>query len=296
VAAAAELVQTTSVKMQLRHLNGIMDSKFFEGNDFKVELTERQTKHYLEIFETHDVKNEGHIEIPTLARMMQSMGYGLTEDDLQTLIQEAHIEEDQDGHIDQDEFLEFVRQSLVEDLPSNSVDELKDEFEKRSIRRALFGRRPIGENLMTDDTDDEMEKQLSDKMIAKEQTVVLLKLMGFQLDETSVTDIYKIVATDSNGDLSWDEFVFGIGILKKQITELKKLEESWQVFVDAHNREIPWTKRRRWPDISSEDVAHALKVPQNEADDLVFVAGLDCSQSDKLEIGFFEFHSIITNF
>ena len=52
---------------------------------------------------------------------------GLGERELQELMAEM-IDTDGDGKLDKDEFLEFIRLSLVADLPDSKVQELRQHF------------------------------------------------------------------------------------------------------------------------------------------------------------------------
>jgi Ca2+-binding EF-hand superfamily protein len=55
-----------------------------------------------------------------------------------------------------------------------------------------------------------------------------MQMMGFHLDETSATDIFQTIDTDHSGRVAYDEFVLGFGVLKRQMTDLKLLEKSFQ--------------------------------------------------------------------
>lgn len=52
---------------------------------------------------------------------MYSLGHGVPAQELENMLHEVGIDEDQDGSINEDDFLEFIRRCLVANLPSSRV-------------------------------------------------------------------------------------------------------------------------------------------------------------------------------
>jgi len=52
---------------------------------------------------------------------MFSLGHGIPPEELEEMLHEVGIDDDQDGAINEGDFLEFVRRSLVANLPSSRV-------------------------------------------------------------------------------------------------------------------------------------------------------------------------------
>lgn len=56
-----------------------------------------------------------------LSQYMYSLGHGVPAAELEKMLHEVGIDEDQDGAINQTDFLEFIRRCLVANLPSSRV-------------------------------------------------------------------------------------------------------------------------------------------------------------------------------
>ena len=56
-----------------------------------------------------------------LSRYMESLGHGVPIRELEDMLHEVGIDEDQDGAINEADFLEFVRRSLVANLPASRI-------------------------------------------------------------------------------------------------------------------------------------------------------------------------------
>jgi len=228
-------------------MGNMLDSSFYEESDYHVQLTMPQIIHYNEIFVANDIENRGTLNVRELAHMMRTMGHGLSEHDLQKLIMDAGIDQDRNGKLDMSEFMEFVRQSLTADLPLSKMAMLEREFKKRAkpdVHPALDDHRlssaPIKGRMAGISEDDEEGEEAAPKAVAagpdtisKAEFVELMHMMGFHLDEQCATDIFKTIDTDHSGRVSYEEFVLGIGVLKRQMIDLKRLEKSFQFFVEA---------------------------------------------------------------
>ena len=84
-------------------------AEFIHRGDFKVPLTEAPSEHYSQ--------GRGHLEVAELSWYMESLGHGVPTKELQEMMHEVGIDENKDGCIIEDEFLEFIRCELVAELP-----------------------------------------------------------------------------------------------------------------------------------------------------------------------------------
>merc|ERR1719231_182222 len=87
----------------------IVDKEFISGSNYKVHLTPTQRNHYTLVFQLNDVDRSGSIEISELSFFMTSLGHAITEEELATMMHELGVDQDGDGEVDVEEFLEFIR-------------------------------------------------------------------------------------------------------------------------------------------------------------------------------------------
>jgi len=248
-----------SMRKSMHQMGNMLDVNFYEQGDYQVQLTKPQVVHYIEIFKANDIDNTGTLNVRELAHMMRTMGHGLSEHDLQKLIMDAGIDQDRNGKLELAEFMEFVRQSLTADLPLSKMNMLEREFKKRAVQevhphldesRLSAMRGPMvgiseGDEESEEHTGSAPPAAFGPDTISKEEFIELMHMMGFHLDETCATDIFKTIDTDHSGRVSYEEFVLGIGVLKRQMTDLKRLEKSFQFFVDAMLRVDKEEKEKR---------------------------------------------------
>ena len=119
---------------------GFFDAEFLRGSDHTVSLTRKQREHYELIFRLNDHSSpttdgiEGadgldgargttsSLRIAELSRYMESLGHGVPTKELVYMMHEegiAHASED--GAISLQDFLEFIRRSMVSDIPASKV-------------------------------------------------------------------------------------------------------------------------------------------------------------------------------
>ena len=118
----------------------LVDSLFLSGGDYAVALTADQLEHYSLIFDLNDVKGDGHLKVVELANFLDSLGHGVPASELEKMITDLGIHEDADGSITRDAFLEFMRRTLVADLPASRLKRIHDLFEATA---ALSPRSPV---------------------------------------------------------------------------------------------------------------------------------------------------------
>ena len=65
-----------------------------------------------------------------LCRFIDSVGHGVTINELHEMIREAGIYEHDNGTITEGEFFEFIRRTIVADLPSSKLPLIVESFER----------------------------------------------------------------------------------------------------------------------------------------------------------------------
>ena len=79
----------------------------------QVPLTSNQKKHYHDIFQINDNSNSGFLKVEELCRFIDSVGHGVTVNELHEMISEVGIYEHDNGTITESEFFEFIRRTIV---------------------------------------------------------------------------------------------------------------------------------------------------------------------------------------
>ena len=160
--ASASTTTTTASARRDDALAHFIDADFLRGTDYRVPLTAKQLRHYELIFKLNDHSAEaagaqaatadaaapvggepggeggggsgggsgGRLRIAELSSYMESLGHGVPADELDEMMREAGVElSDADGgSIDLASFLEFIRRTLVADLPSSKLEHIKALF------------------------------------------------------------------------------------------------------------------------------------------------------------------------
>ena len=103
------------------------------------------------------------------------------------LIDGSGIDEDGDGSLTKDEFLTFLRGLFLSDIPSTEVEALRQAYEKAAALAPM------------DDTRLEL----------------LFKELGFDMNSSNLADVIGVIDADCDGMVDFNEFMTGIGMMKK---------------------------------------------------------------------------------
>jgi len=247
----------------------IVDAQFLREADFRVPLTPHQIEHYNLIFDLNrDQSDENAVrdklKVHDLAHFMETLGFPVPEEDLIQMINDLHITLTE-GCIALPAFIEFMRRTLVADLPSNKIPKIHFLFQSEADKNAEAmvaakdlspaqrkarasketmsavksrGARPSKEDMdgvaarrvSKDRTSKETAKDNGPKTIKKAQCSYMLEKLGFMLDELTINESFAEVDGDADGMITEGEFITQLGILKRNLLEVHQLEKSFTQF------------------------------------------------------------------
>ena len=228
-----------------RHVD-IIDAEFLNQASYKVALTTAQREHYTLIFELNDHDDSKHLKVSELAAFMDSLGHGVPVTELEAMLADLNIDEDADGCIELDGFLEFMRRTMVADLPKAKMGAIRTSFERTAkqtsrtevpastlARRGRYDGAAGGGEMAAAQT-DQMD------VVTLQQATEMLVGLGFLLDDLSMEEVFDEVDGDGDGCITYEEFVTCIGMLKRNLLEVHTLEASFTRFRQAAGK----SKRR----------------------------------------------------
>ena len=278
----------------------IMEIEFLQKGDFKVPLTSAQVDAYTLIFQLNDHNGKNRLEPAELSAFMNSVGHGMPVAELQRMMQELAVFVDVDGSIDLDGFLEFMRRTVVADLPISKMPAIHSIF-VQSAKTTPLTEVPVITK----------ERAPPGPLVTQAQAAELYRKLGFLLDDLSLHEIFMEVDADGDGCISEAEFVTSIGMLKRNLVEVYVLEQAFLRFRQANPNRVKevtitvsastgmgkiasgcLTKAIAEDDtnIYASDLVAALGVIEAEAEEMIFIA----DQKGNNVIDFTEFKSFIS--
>ncbi len=126
----------------------------------------------------------------------------LSHEEFMKVIDESGIDEDGDGSLTKDEFLTFLRGLFLENIPSREIESLRQTYDEAV---ALDPDAPM------DDT----------------RVAALFKDLGFDMQSSNLGDVIGVIDADGDGDVDFDEFMTGIGMMKKLTLLSKQLDTAF---------------------------------------------------------------------
>ena len=128
----------------------------------------------------------------------------------------------------------------------------------------------------------------------------MLRELGCELDEHTFTEIFDEVDSDGSGYLQYDELVTALGMIKRNVVEVMKLEQAFTKLRSLERlkdlKADPKHKRRHAHAVYASDLVHTLKISEVEAEEMIFIADL-INEDATLEksIDFSEFKQVVVN-
>ncbi|CAG9988679.1 unnamed protein product [Clonostachys byssicola] len=139
-------------------------------------IDEKQISDLKEIFDLFDQDNDGQITAAELGEVMRALGQNPTESELQTIIDEADL--DNNGAL---EFSDFVRLMADKAKPTTPDDELWEVF------------------VMLD--------RNGDGRVSKEELREAMAVLAKGVSEADLNEMLQAADEDDDGHISYEEFV-----------------------------------------------------------------------------------------
>jgi len=174
--------------------NKAMARRLLIGDDYSISLTDAQKQSFERIFTLicEPCKNEIPMEVFSayVNGEAKALGSQIGREQFMNMIDNSGIDEDGDGVLTLEEFLSFLRGLFLADIPSKEVPRL------RTIYDAAVAEAP-------DQPFDESRAQ------------ILFANLGFDVESVGWQDVMGVIDADGDGDVDFNEFLTGIGMMKK---------------------------------------------------------------------------------
>ena len=135
------------------------------------------------------------------------------------LIDASGIDEDGDGTLTKEEFLSFLRGLFLADIPSKKVKCLREAYDK-AVAVAP-------------------DKPMDDVRVG-----ALFRELGFDMKSSNIGDVIGVIDADNDGDVDFDEFLTGIGMMKKMTLLSKQLDTVFSNYMSQSNAAIKENNRQ----------------------------------------------------
>lgn len=135
------------------------------------------------------------------------------------VIDASGIDEDGDGSLSKDEFLTFLGGLFLENIPSGEVEALRQAYD------AAVALNP--------------DAPMDDARVES-----LFKELGFSMKSSNMGDVIGVIDADDDGDVDFDEFLTGIGMMKKMTLLSKQLDTAFSSYKNQSLIEKEKLKRR----------------------------------------------------
>ncbi|KAL3925759.1 MAG: hypothetical protein SGPRY_003574 [Prymnesium sp.] len=191
---------------------------------------------------------------------MYSLGHGVPAQELENMLHEVGIDEDQDGSINEDDFLEFIRRCLVANLPSSRIPYVNELFQQyHNLENTANSDSGLDEgsehSLKAPALPESRVKLLRNSFpnstvdcapcITRSNTHRLMRDLGFDLDEHTFDELFEEVDSRGDGTVTRDELITALGMLKQNILEVNELEKAFTRLREGRqNFATPAMKRR----------------------------------------------------
>ncbi|KAL1510690.1 hypothetical protein AB1Y20_006985 [Prymnesium parvum] len=212
----------------------------------RVELTQFQLERFTEVFALIDADGSGMITVDELEAYMSSVGRTVPSGPLAEMLRD--ISSDLAGSLSRDDFLEFLRQNLVADLPATLVAWMEDEH-AAAAAASSSGRV---------------------SRVSRRAAVRLLRAGGFTLPTRSaMEELMDNVDADASGDISKHKLLVAAGMIRHKERQASALAEAFSELAKQAGCEAVTQE------LSADHLSKLLNVDMAVAEEIVFLADLD---------------------
>jgi len=230
--------------------------RLMDGEDYRVNLTESQVKRFTKVFDL--IKNDGggadKIELAHFAKYVNMEatfhGSALSDEQFLTLIHQSGIDEDGDGVLSLDEFLHFLRQLFLSDLPATVVPLLE---------KAYY---------------DEAALMPEGALMDVKRVEILFGRIGFNINCPQMRNVLGVIAADGDGCVSFDEFIMGAGMMKLLSLHVRDLNRAFDEF-KTMSRHSSLNVDSKSKELNANELMAFLNVSLDEANEMVFLGDQD---------------------
>jgi len=138
-------------------------------------LTQEQKEEMREAFSLFDSDNSGSITVEELAKVMKNLGQASTPEEIKTMINE--VDENNDGEIDFDEFLEMMSKKMAGVDPMEEMREAFNVFDKDGSGT-----------------------------ISTSELKSVMKSLNEDLNDEQIKEMIKEADVDGDGEVNFEEF------------------------------------------------------------------------------------------
>ncbi|KAL7552508.1 hypothetical protein ACHAWF_015774 [Thalassiosira exigua] len=271
-----------------------MASRLEDGNDYKINLTEAQNQSFSHVYDLilKSCPDSDEEEIPMdhfatyVSMEAQALGSQIEHEQFMAMIDASGIDEDGDGTLSREEFLCFLRGLFLSGIPSKELPTLRDAY-------------------------DAAVAESPDEPMDESRTQALFDSLGFDITSMGWQDCVGVIDADGDGDVDFDEFLTGIGMMKKFRLLSKKLDHAFKDYKNqslacrqtarAHGESPQDTGGFNRPkrslmigmstkkltvlddesvetegvELNASDLEHFLSIPRECAEEMVFLADQD---------------------
>jgi len=191
---------------------GSMASKLLRGDDYNIDLTSAQTEHFANLFDiiAADVEGErDEIPMEFFSRYVEhearAQGSALKSEQITAMVDASGIDEDGNGSMSKNEFLLFLQGLFHASIPFEEVDALKTIY---CAAVAEAGTEPM----------DELRIK------------ALFSILGFDMECPLVNQVLGVVDADGDGEVDFEEFLAGVGMMKRLLLQSKELDRAFSYY------------------------------------------------------------------
>ena len=183
-------------------------SRLFADDDYKISLTDAQIERFGQLFDLILEPGETEVSMERFSSYVgmeaRVLGSKLEKEQFIQMIEveDPNIDDDGNGKLSKEEFLSFLRSFFLADIPSVVVDALRLAY-------------------------DEAVAKSPNEPMDESRIASLFKELGFDTKSSNMGDVIGVIDADDDGDVDFNEYMTGIGMLKKMTLLSNQLDSAF---------------------------------------------------------------------